>query len=217
MACRSIVIERLQKCFPEKNVSISYIYGDYKDRKTQTVVKLISSLVKQILLQQEDMPREIKNQYIEHKNGQISLSLEEYSNLLASLSTSFRRSFIVVDALDELVVDEDAENSVQKKLIKILLDLPQWNGSNGFALFFTSRHLELIQERLAKCARIEISAADSDIELYLRSRIRESSKFGFPVKVRDDAKFIDQIVSTLVENAQGMLVLTFPSEPKSTR
>ena len=217
MACRSIVIEHLQQFFTKDDVSISYIYCDYKDR-TQTVVNLISSLVKQILLQQKDMSKEVKDLYAEHTNGQRSLPLEKYSKLLASLSTYFRRSFIVVDALDEHMISDDAENLWQMTLLDILLNLQhQWNGSNGYTLFFTSRHIGLIQERLAKCACLEISAVDSDIELYLRSRIRNFSKFRFPMKVRDDTKFTDQMISTLVEKAQGMLVLTSLLKLRSTR
>lgn len=216
MVCRSIVIEHLQQLFTEHDVSISYIYCDYKDRNTQTVVNLISSLVKQILSQQIDMPKEVKDLYAEHNNGQISLSLEEHSKLLASLSKYFRRSFILVDALDEHVISDDAERSWEMTLLDTLLNLQhQWNGSNGCTLFLTSRHSGLIQEKLAQCARLDISAASSDIELYLRSRIRNSSRFRFPVKVRDDDKLIDQIISTLVEKAQGMSVLTSPLKLKS--
>ena len=194
-------------------MSISYIYCDYKDRKTQTVVNLISSLVKQIVLQQADLPREVKDLFAAHNNGQSPMSLDVYSKLLASLSSYFRRSFIVVDALDEHMISDDAEKLMQMNVLDILLDVQdKGNGASGYTLLFTSRSIGLIQDRLAKYARIEISAADSDIELYLRSRIRESSKFRFPVKVRDDANFIDQIVSTLVEKARGMSVL-YPLPP----
>ena len=213
MVCRSIVIEHLQQFFAENDVAISYIYCDYKDRKTQTVVNLISSLVKQMLLQHLGLPREVKDLYAEHKNGQSPMSLEKLSKLFVSLSNYFRRSFLVIDALDEHMISDDVEKSMQMTMLDILLNLQhRWNGSNGYTLLFTSRHIGLVQERLAKCARIEISAADSDIELYLRSRICKSSRFKFPMKVRDDAHFTDQIVSTLVEKARGMLVLILPPQ-----
>ena len=158
-----------------------------------------------MLLQQPDMPREVKELYAEHNNGQSSMSLKEYSKLLTSLSSYFRRSFIVVDALDEHMISDDAEELMQMNLLDILLNVQhKWNDPNGYTLLFTSRNMGLIQEKLAEYARVEISAANSDIELYLRDRIHEISKFRFPVKVRDDAIFIDQIVSTLVEKAQGM-------------
>ena len=185
-------------------MSISYIYCDYKDRKTQTVVNLLSSLVKQIVLQQADLPREVKDLFAAHNDGQSPMSLDVYSKLLASLSSYFRRSFIVVDALDELMINDDAMELMQMNLLDVLLNVQHtWNCPGGYTLLFTSRNIGLIQEKLAKYARIEISAANSDIELYLRSRIDGSSKFRFLMKARDDAIF-KEIVTTLVEKAQGM-------------
>ena len=208
ISCRSIVIEHLRQVFTEKDVSISYIYCDYKDRKTQTTVNLISSLVKQMVLQQSDMPKDVIDLYTKHGNGQSSLSLEDLSRLLSSLSNHFRRSFILVDALDEHFVNDDEENAMQLTLLDILLNLQQKRkDSRGCTLFFTSRENGLIQERLAGCVRLDICAAGSDIELYLRSRIHDPSKFRFAKNLRVDADLGNLIVSRLVEKAEGMLVL----------
>ncbi len=207
--CRSIVIEHLQKGF-SKDVSVSYIYCDYKDRKNQTTVNLISSLVKQIVLQQEDMPQEIKTLYSNYKNRQSSLSLEDHSRLLSSFSNHFRRSFILVDALDEHLIKDDEENAMYLTLLNFLLNLHQQkNSSGGYTLFFTSRENSLIKERLAGCARLDIYATNSDIESYLRSRICDPAKFRHAKKVQDDAELGDSIVRELVEKAQGMLVTIF--------
>ncbi|CAD6584844.1 MAG: hypothetical protein ASARMPREDX12_001771 [Alectoria sarmentosa] len=204
----SVVIDHLHQVFTEKDVSISYIYCDYKDRKTQTTVNLISSLVKQMILQQSDMPKDVIDLYTKHGNGQSSLSLEDLSRLLSSLSNHFRRSFILVDALDEHFVNDDEENAMQLTLLDILLNLQQKRrDSRGCTLFFTSRENGLIQERLAGCVRLDIRAAGSDIELYSRSRIHDPSKFRFANNVRDDVDLGNQIVSGLVEKAQGMFLL----------
>ena len=208
MSFRSLVIQHLQQVFPEEDVSISYIYCDYKDRKNQTTVNLISSLVKQITSQQKDMPREVINLYAKHKNGQSSLSLDDYSKLLSTFSNHFRRSFILVDALDEHVINDEEESVMQLTLLDILLNLQQQrNSSEGYTLLFTSRENGLIQERLVGCARLDIRAADSDIEVYLRSRIYDPTKFRFAKKVQDDANLANLMISRLVENAKGMSVV----------
>lgn len=213
---RSIVIENLQQLFTEKDVSISYIYCDYKDRKSQTTVNLISSLVKQLVRQQSDMPEEVKELYTKLENGRKSLSLEDHSRLLLSSSNHFRRSFILVDALDEHIINDDEEGAMQLTLLDILLNLQrQRNSSGGYTLFFTSRPNGLIQRRLAGCVCLDIRATDSDIESYLRSRIRDPTKFPFAEKVRDDANLGTLITSRLVENAQGMLVITHPIKSES--
>ena len=202
---RSLVIDHLQQGFTREDVSISYIYCDYKDRKTQTTVNLISSLVKQMVLQQSDMPREVIDLYAKCKDGQVPLSLEDHSKLLSSFSHHFRRSFILVDALDEHFINDDEQNAAQLTLLDTLLNL---HSSGGYTLFFTSREHQLIKGRLAACARLDIRATDFDIELYLRSRISDPTKFKFAQKLRNDADLGDLIVSKLVKKAQGMLVIT---------
>ena len=189
-------------------MSISYIYCDYKDRKTQTTVNLISSLVKQVILQQRDMPQEVRDLYARFKNGQSFLSLEDYSQLLSSFSNHSWRSFILVDALDEHLINDDDENAMQWILLDTLLNLQQrGSSSRGSTLFFTSRENSLIQSRLAGGIRIDIRAANSDIDSYLRSRLKDpkfTSAQKVRDKVRDDADLGNLIVSRLVESAQGM-------------
>lgn len=152
------------------------------------------------------MPEELRDLYTKHGKGQSSLSLEEFSRLLSSLSNHFGRSLIVVDALDEHFNDKDKENAMQMALLDVLLPLQQHVASSkGYKLFFTSRDHGRIEERLKGYVRLDIRAANSDIELYLRSQI---TKFSFADKVRNDADLGNLIVRRLVENSQGMLVIT---------
>lgn len=187
-------------------MSISYIYCDYKDRESQTTINLISSLVRQVVSQLGDTPEELRDLYTKHRKGQSSLSLEESSSLLSSLSNHFRRSFIVVDALDEHFNNKKKDNAMQMALLDVLLPLQRHQASSkGYTLFFTSRDQGWIEERLKGYVRLDIRAANSDIELYLRSQI---TKFSFADKVRNDADLGNLIVRRLVENSQGMLVIT---------
>ena len=205
MPCRSIVVDHLQQVSTGKDVSISFIYCDYKDREAQTTISLVSNLVKQIILQQNSMPGEVSDLYGKHGNGQRSLSLEDCSRLLSSFSNHFRRSYILVDALDEHFVNNDEETTMQLALLDVLLGLQHLGTvSGGYALYFTSRENDLIQERLAGCVRLDIRAADSDIESYLRSRIGDPTKFSYTKKLRDDTDLADEIVGELVDKAQGM-------------
>lgn len=208
MPCRSIVIENLQQMFVGEDVSISFAYCDYKDRTNQTTVNLISSLVKQIVAQQKDMPVEVVKLYSAHGQGQKSLSLGNQLCLLSSFPNSFRRSFILIDALDEHFTNEDEENGLQLILLEELLKL-QKQGScfKGYTLFFTSRENYVIQEHLTGAVRLDIRAADSDIESYVRSRIANPSHFRFVDKIMGDAELANTIVDTLTEKAQGMLVI----------
>ena len=208
MPCRSIVVESLQGMFVGEDVSISFAYCDYKDRSNQTTVSLISSLVKQMVSQQKDMPTEVINLYSAHGHGQSSLSLAENLSLLSSFPKSFRRSFIVIDALDEHFTNEDEENVLQLPLLQELLKLQRDpSASKGYTLFFTSRENHIIREQLAGSGRLDIRAADADIESYIRSRIANPSQFRFANKIQEDAQLANTIVEKIIEKAQGMSVM----------
>lgn len=198
----STVIENLLQIFDRDTVSISYIYCDYKDRAKQTTTNLLASLVKQLVLQHEDMPREVIEMYVEHTKRKSSPSLGEYSRLFPSLLNGFRRSFILVDALGEYFTSDDEESILEVTLLKELLKLQQTRP--GCTLFITSRANPVIQERLSGTVHIEISAANADIELYLRSRIYDHSKFRFAGKMRDDNDLADLVVGSLLKKARGM-------------
>ena len=194
--------------FVGEDVSISFAYCDYKDRTNQTTVNLISSLVKQIVSQQKDMPVEVVKLYSTHGHGQRSLSLENLLTLLSSFSSSFRRSFILIDALDEHFTNEDEENALRLTLLDELLELQkQESGFKGYTLFFTSRENSVIQKQLAGSVRLNIRAKDPDIESYVRSRIANPSQFSFAKKIREDAELADTIVNRLIGKAQGMSVM----------
>lgn len=155
------------------------------------------------------MPREVIDLYARCKNGQSSLSLEDHSQLLSSFSNHFRRSFILVDALDEHLISDDEDNAMQLTLLDTFLNLQHHGSSSGcYTLFFTSRIQSLIESHLAGFIRLDIRATDSDIESYLRSRIYDPTKFTFAQKVQDDANLGNEIVRRLVQKAQGMSVTT---------
>jgi len=195
----------LLSSFPEDDVCIAYIYCDYKDRKNQTTVNLLSSITKQFVLQQKTMPEEVKELYVKHKHGQSSPSLDEYSKLLTVLSTRYRRSFVVVDALDELSNNEGETPVIQIKLVEYLYELQRHNKSeDGCSLFLTSRESRHINQQLVNCIRIDIRAAESDIRAYVESQVFDGATFKHTKALHRDPELRDKIICTLVDKAQGM-------------
>jgi len=188
--------------FDKDDVSISYVYCDYKDRARQTTTNLLASLVKQLVMQHKDMPTGVVNMYAEHAKRESPPSLEEYSWVFSSLLRGFRRSFIIIDALDEHFTSEDEESILEVTLLEELLELQQTGP--GYSLFITSRGNAVIQERLSGTVHIEISAANADIQLYLRSRIYDHRKFRFAKNMRDDNDLADLVVGSLLKKARGM-------------
>lgn len=161
--------------------------------------------MKQLALQQNALPNEVKELFSKHKDGQSSPSLDEYSKVLSQMLNRFKKSFIIVDALDEHVNDEEEGCPMQIEFLNQLRQLQQSNATASCRLFFTSRENRSIQGQLAGCARIDICATDSDIRLFVRSRISDS-KFRFASELQRNADLACMITDKLVQLAQGMLV-----------
>lgn len=201
-SCRSIVIEHLRETFVDEEFLIAYVYCDYKDNKRQTAASLLGCLVKQMVIQQEEMPKEISDLY--KKKSKAAPSVEDSVSLLSSLMSGSKRSFVLVDALDEHFTNEDEESMSDLTFLNKLLQLQHQVSVQGYSLFLTSREQPIFQERLAKCIRAEIYAENADIENYLHSRIYDDTKFSFASKMLEDAELARTILESLSRKAQGM-------------
>jgi hypothetical protein len=211
ISLRSIVVEHLQELSKEDGIAVAFIYCDYKDRENQTDLNLFSSLVKQLALQQKEMPSDIRDLYCRHHDGHGPLVLEEALHLLWRCANLFRKCFILVDALDEYLNEgiDDETHIPEISLIARLQKIQQGRkDENSFKLFITSRENHFIADQLQGCDQLDIRAMDSDIESYLRARAIDDTKFRFAKEVRNDPTICNQIVVELVRKAQGMYVAT---------
>jgi hypothetical protein len=86
------------------------------------------------------MPSEVSRLYQKHKRGQSLLSLDDYLDLLIALSNYFSKTFISIDALDELSYDEDHGPMLRMKIVEELFRLQNHkNGIFSCSLFLTSQ------------------------------------------------------------------------------
>lgn len=189
--------------FGNDNVAVLYVYCDYKDQVHQTDQHMFASLAKQSILQQTGLPIEAKALYSECRNGGISASAEQCLNLLESSVSHFRRTFIVLDALDEHLPSEEDVYSPQIPLLFELINI-QRRRPGRCTIFITSREIHSIREQLPNWTRLDIRASDEDIRSYVKSHINDSKKFTFAGDIRDDPALANEIVEKVVEKAQGM-------------
>lgn len=187
--------------YVEDDVAILYVFCDYKDRTAQTTAQVLGSLVQQMILQCKDMPQDVIDL---HAKGKGPLSTQDCTSLLSSLLHDFERTIVLVDAVDELFANDSEGGPLELTFLDKLLELQQT--FRGCALFVTSRENPVVQRRLANAVRLEVYAADADIELYLRSRIYDDTKFRFASKMRDDSGLAELVVNSLLEKARGMCV-----------
>ena len=113
----------------------------------------------------------------------------------------FRRTFIVIDALDEHLSIDDGEHITEVTLLARLLDI-QRQTARRLTMLITSRELDAIGNQLLDRTRLEIRANDDDVRAYVSSRINNNSPFA--EKVRRDAEFAEAIVEGVVRKARGV-------------
>ena len=185
--------------------TVVYIYCDYKARKRQAVDKLMLTLVKQAILQLEEsesMPREVVDAYDEHANGETQMSQTEVQHLLTILLKRFRRSFLVVDALDECVHSRgDAHSLRSVEIFDELLEVMS-NCHGSCRIFVTSRESCLDRYKSVPAKRVEIVAADEDVRRYVDSFIH-SERFSHADSVSKDPDLANYITENLARNACG--------------
>ena len=192
MYARSIVVDHLIR-WESETVAVAWIYCDYKQQQKQTVLQLIASVLRQLILHQSAPSDNVKKFYKEyHDNLQSSPTITEVVKVLQAEITTYSRVYIITDALDECLEGN------QQELVKTLQRL------TGANLMFTSRPLALIGEILEGIARLDISANTNDVGKYVNGRISEDSRLSRLVK-KEPALRAD-IINTIVNNVRGMYV-----------
>lgn len=179
------------------NYGVAKFYFDYKQQNEQTPVRVISSLAKDLAMQQRNLPDELEKLHdkLEHRGKKPSF--DELLNVLISLFSRFERVFLVFDALDEC-----NEKGHRKKLLSLLHTMR----AGGAHIFATSRHYpEDIQRPFSGVARIELTATGGDIKKYVLGKIEESSRLTSLVEQAGPVSDLKgKIVLELIECANGM-------------
>ena len=181
-----------------QNATVACFYFDFADQNEQSPASMLSSLLKQLVFGLEEIPEEILEAYEEGKKAIGGQGLQ-VPNILKMLQTtsSKRRMFICIDALDECATED---------LAKLLDSLGQLlEQSPGTRIFVTGRPhiLPEIKRRLAGgVTSLSITPKRDDIVIYLRSRLAAD-----PTRDASDnnleADILEKIPSNISEMYEG--------------
>ena len=96
----SVVIDNLITRHGDENVA--YVYCDYRDQKNQTVVNILGSLLRQLLVTSSYVPEAIATQLesITRKGQRVEVG--DVSQMLKVVLPRHNNRFLCLDALDEL-------------------------------------------------------------------------------------------------------------------
>lgn len=165
---RSIIVNHLRRQRTEvedgtdSNIGVAVIYLKYNDPE-QSLSNLLASLLKQFIEDQEVIPDALHILYDRHSDHRTSLSTDKIIDALKTTIKSYSKTYIAVDGLDE------CDENVRWDLID---QLKQFHEIAH--IIVTSRYLDSICEELEDFESFEITAHESDIELYIDRQIRKN-------------------------------------------
>jgi Cdc6-like AAA superfamily ATPase len=188
----SIVIHHLDTKFRNDcTVGIAYIYCNFQRQQEQKPANLLLSLLKQLVQEQLSIPDNIKALYTHHEGKRTRPSLGDISKELQAVISNYSRTFIVVDALDELQISEGGPRMLLLEIFK----LQAMTGANFFA---TSRINDEIAELFEGAVSLQIRATDEDVERYLDGQMPLLQ----PDNLGDDIR--DMIKRDIIKAVDGM-------------
>jgi len=128
----SLVIDSLCDQARGQNVAVACFYFDFAAQKEQSSTSMLGALLKQVVARLEEVPGEIAQAYEDQKKviGGRAPRLSDIVKMLQDTSSE-KRTFICIDALDECVPEH------QVKLLNSLNQILQ--KSPGTQIFMTGR------------------------------------------------------------------------------
>ncbi|KAJ5826711.1 hypothetical protein N7447_003474 [Penicillium robsamsonii] len=192
----AVVVDGLRSRF-EVNpaVGIACIYCSVQNEAEQTHNSIFLSLLRQLVRQLSYTPEMVKSMYDRHQRTGSRPSFREIVEVLQDTVARFERTFIVFDALDELLTSE----SPPKQLVR---ELFAFQGRTGINIFATSRFVPEIAGEFKDSILIDIRAAEGDVVQYLGSHIGE-----LPAFVSETPGLEDEIKTGIIEAIDGMFLL----------
>jgi len=165
------VIDSLCDQAGEQNATVAGFYFDFADQKDQCPTSTMGALLKQVVGGLEEIPEEISQAFQKQKTalGGRGPRLLDIVKMLQTTSSK-RRTFICIDALDECVPES------RVKLLNSLAQILQ--KSPGTRIFVTGRpHIrpEIGRHLSGRVTSLPISTKRDDIIRYLHSRLEDDT------------------------------------------
>jgi hypothetical protein len=191
----SIVVEYLwAKFHSDASIGIAYLYCNFRRQHEQKPADLLASLLRQLIQENTTVPENVKSLYERHNGRRSYPSIDEISQVLQSVVTSYSRTFIIIDALDECQVSDGS----RRKFLSKIFDL---QAKTAVSLFATSRFILDIINRFEGSVSVEIRAYDEDIQRYLNGQISRLPSF-----VSRNHCLQEEIKTEIIEAVDGMYV-----------
>jgi Cdc6-like AAA superfamily ATPase len=198
----AIIINYLSFSMKNENIGIAWLYVDYRERDSHTLENFYANILLQLFKQTGGVSKSMMKS-LGSKREEAKPSAGEYKSWLQEEVQKFDRTFIIIDALDEMRTEE-----LCKQLIDELQSLiPRIH------LLVTSRlemRLPIMNDDLIE---IEIRPRKGDVILFIESRLQDSPLLWDHISKNPPLR--DLTMDMLTKANNRMLVKT--SSPKAMR
>lgn len=103
----SIATQHLRERFKDQNTAIIVLYCSYNDPYSQSMENLFGSILRQLLELRLRLPTELSKLYSSLSHKDIRPKLSDLLQLISAELHKFDRTYVVLDALDELYKEAD--------------------------------------------------------------------------------------------------------------
>ncbi len=195
--CSSRIVDDLSIAATSSQVMIVYYYCDYADQRTLQTERILGTIFKQ-LLWEDQIPEEIEPQILRaYRHGQRAPGVYEIMELVCSLIKLRPLAYIVLDGLDE------CEKQPRQDILNFLERLSTLS-KTCVRTFVSCRDEDQLLRSLQPSDRIQITEAvlGSDIESFVKGSVR--SKIDTGQLMTRNPNLEHEIVKELVSKAHGM-------------
>jgi hypothetical protein len=112
----------------------------------------------------------MKNLYKRHRDKRTRPLFNELSTALHSVVTDYSRVFVIIDALEECQVSNEARGMFLSEIFNL-------QAKAAASLFVTSRFIPEIEKEFEKYLSLEVRASSEDVRKYLEDHISQLPLF----------------------------------------
>ena len=187
----SIIVDYLQRqTSPQGQDAVLCLFCDFNQQANQTAYNFMGALLKQLARAGRTLSSGFGRIHTARESGR-RFDFKDLSDIFRTKLKRFSKTFIIIDALDE--VSENAD--IRTTLLKELRSCP-------INLLVTSRHDPTIKEQFSEAQRCDIRATDEDIRSYISERIEQENRLSR--QLRSSPTLRDEIPAHIVGSAKGM-------------
>lgn len=192
----SIATKYLVSHFPRADHNVAAVYFNYNRENEQSHIQLLFSILWQFVCQKTEIPSPLDEFYRKHERS--GPDVKDLLHLLGTLVQENSFSFLLLDALDEFLDDDNGRS-------EFLRHIAELRNTGELHIMMTFRPNTEIPSVLMNDTSLTIHAAEENLKLYIRQRLLHMESFPDCVDEDDDLDILqDKVVNKITEASDGM-------------